>query len=71
MDDMKFNLTKDMADKIKEYNKLKNELELNSSKYTEEEIKDIEKKMGEYRNKFIKLFRKHNKKEINDYLNNH
>ena len=43
MDDMKFNLTKDMADKIKEYNKLKNELELNSSKYTEEEIKDIEK----------------------------
>lgn len=71
MDDMKFNLTKDMADKIKEYNKLKNELELNSSKYTEEEIKDIEKKMGEYRNKFIKLFREHNKKEINDYLNNH
>lgn len=75
LNNIKFNLTEDMFSLLFSYNNLKNEYnKLKNSKKCDEKtslkIKDIESKLDEIRNNFIKEFRKGNKAEIDNYLKN-
>lgn len=74
LNEIKFNLTEDMFSLLFSYNNLKNQYnKLKNNKKCDEKIlvkiKDIESKLDEIRNDFIKEFRKGNEAEINDYLN--
>lgn len=70
---IEFNLTDVMAVELLKFNEVKKELvKLNKKNIlTEEELKKrkkLEKDLSDIRVRFIKEFRKNNKKEINMYL---
>ena len=72
---VKFNLTEDMSSALIEFNSLKIKLSKLKKLYNLEknsdllkEINDIENEMNKLKKKFINLFRKYNREEINKYL---
>ena len=59
--ELKFNLTSDMGVLLIKFNNLKNEYEKNKDE-------KILKELNHLKEMFIEEFRKHNKKEIEEYL---
>lgn len=64
LESVKFNLTEEMSKELIKFNKLKKELNNTKDK---NKIKDLEIKIKESRNNFIKQFQKSNKDEIKKY----
>lgn len=75
IEDIKFNLTPEMADKIVKINDLKVKMhEINKQMETIRDTKlvnereEIMKKMDSFKKDFIKEFQSNNKEQINKYL---
>ena len=64
LESVKFNLTEEMSKELIKFNKLKKELNNTKDK---NKIKDLEIKIKESRNNFIKQFQKSNEDEIKKY----
>lgn len=64
LESVKFNLTDEMSKELIKFNKLKKELNNTKDK---NKIKDLEIKLKESRNNFIKQFQKSNEDEIKKY----
>jgi len=75
LENLKFNMTPEMAEQLNIFFNLKKKLELQKSSSLENnnlgllEKKEIIEQIEECRNLFIKLFRENNKSEINKYIN--
>ena len=72
IEEIKFNLTKDMIENLIGFNIIKEELKglYNQDKNDDILLKIIEKEqeLDRYRQKFIESFRRNNKKEIKEYI---
>ena len=73
LSEVKFNLTNDMAKHLIYFNELKKELmNIRSKEILNKDdlvkINRLENELNQIRIKFIKEFRKNNKKEIDEYL---
>jgi len=73
--DLKFTLTKEMAQELLNYNEVKKEYikkmidyEDNSNENIKQELIKLEEYLDNSRKRFIELFKKNNKEEIQKYL---
>ena len=72
--DIKFNFNQDMLDNLVDFEDEKKKLiklyNLDKSDDILLQIMECEQKLSNYRQKFIESFRKNNKKEIREYIEN-